>query len=627
MQDLLNDIETLEDTSEKVDLLNKISYEYHQNNISKTKKYAEDALTLAEKIDYTKGITQAKINLGMGMYLSGEIHDAFDLYMEAYRLADQTKELPLLCKVTSNIAMYYHYINQVDLATQWYLKGIDYSDQCNSIFDKASIYNNLGSMFLLSNRRDKAKYYFEKCIELAETVPGLKLKGLGKINMLVVSLEEKDVIRIRELLGDIKAITDQTENKRLLAFYYMSLAGYYAIEKKLSLAIKASKNGVLVWKETGEEVQMCNAEYELAMLYNDNQDLDKAIFHGHKSLELALKNSSNASTLGGTLGLYHFLADVYDKKEEYKSASEFYQKALTLNKKQKIEEREKQALELERKYQAEKKELENALLKSEQKVSQAIINNQRIKNELLEKQIEVDKLVKKELTRSNEDLESFAHVASHDIKSPVIHICQFSQLLHRAADNKLNKEEKEYLSFIINSSEKLSVLIDDVLEYSKANSQKVKYSEVDMNILFFEIESIFSLELIAKNIKLNIQSDLPIISIDQIKIKRVFQNLIGNAIKFYDPNKEAKISIVFGTKDNSYLFSVIDNGMGVAETSKDIFQPFIYLNSQSEYTGTGMGLALCKRIIDQHKGSISYESTVGQGSTFYIELPKIEGLL
>jgi len=620
MDELLNTVESLEDDTKKVDVLNEISYEFHRKDISKTKDYAQQALGLAEEIGYDKGIATAKANYGMGLYMSGKTEEAFDLYIEAFDLAKQIDNLSILSRVSSNIAMYYKYTKQIDFATKWYLQGIEYAEACDNQSTKAFIYNNLGVMFLDEDKDEKAKFYFRKSVEVAEKLQDSKVMGLAKINILFLSLEEKDLSQSKDLLKDVYVIADKTENKRLLGFYFTGLATYHSLKKNNDLAIKAYEDSIAVWEEIGEEVRTSNSEHQLAEFYYENKELPKALIHANKSLQLALKNSNNTKIHK----LYLFLANIYSDREEFKQATEFYQKALILNKKLKVEEREKQAWELEIRYQAEKKELENALLKSEQNVNLGIINNQKIKNELLEKQVELDGLIKQELARSNQDLESFAHIASHDIKAPIRNICQFSQILHHKVVDKLEKDEEEFLSFIIDSSNRLSILIDDVLEYSKVNSLKTNYSEVDLNTLFYELVSIFSLKLEEKDIQLKVQDDLPTILIDRIKIKRVFQNLIGNAIKFSSPDKESSISISFKEGKHKFTFYVKDNGIGIADSSKDIFQPFTYLNNQNEYKGTGMGLALCKRIIDQHGGEIGYTSEFGKGTTFYFDLPQKE---
>jgi len=609
---------TIDLKEEKIDNLNKLADEFYHEDVSKVKEYATEALMLSKKIGYVRGQANAIRNLGVAAYLIGETSKAYDLFQQCYELGLGLNDLSILCGISSNIASYFSHAKKADQATEWYLKAIDYALQYNDIESIASIYNNLGVMHLNNNDYINSEKYFTKCIEVATSLSDLTILNFVKLNLVNIFLKESKIEKAKEFLDDVFVRLEQFNDKRANCFYYISLAKYYKETNNYAKAINCFEDGLLLLKDLGEEVKLGEVESLLARLHLQYNNLDDAELHTHKSLEFALKTKNN----GLRLDLHVLLGDIYSEKKLLEQANKYYKKAIVLNKEFKIEEREKQALELERKHQAEKKEIENELLKSEQRVNQEIINSQKIKNELLNKRVELDKLTKIELERSNQDLASFAHIASHDIKAPMRSIRQFAQLLQSKAAGKLNEKENEYLYFIIDNSERLSTLIDDVLSYSKVGSQKTNHSVVDVNALFIEISAVFAIQLKEKNISLSIQKDLPVFQLDPIKIKRVFDNLIGNAIKFYDPNKKSEISISYKETEDKYIFFIVDNGLGIKKTSKDIFEPFVYLNNQFDYKGTGMGLALCKRIIEQHGGTIGFLSEFGDGTTFYFDLPK-----
>jgi len=214
------------------------------------------------------------------------------------------------------------------------------------------------------------------------------------------------------------------------------------------------------------------------------------------------------------------------------------------------------------------------LLKSQQRENETTINAQRVNNDLLAEQMALKTKLNAELERSNQDLERFAHIASHDIKSPLRTIGGFAQLLNKTAINKLNEQEKKFLEFIYTGSNKLANLIDDLLAYSKANSQKIKLSKVDLKQLINEIKVTFLPEAKEKGIELSIVGEFPEMMVDKIKLERVFQNLISNAMKFYDLKKESIIKISCQELDDAWEFNVFDNGIGIEKTNQNILELF-----------------------------------------------------
>ena len=234
-----------------------------------------------------------------------------------------------------------------------------------------------------------------------------------------------------------------------------------------------------------------------------------------------------------------------------------------------------------------------------------------IKNKELEKYIE-----------SNIQLEQFAHVASHDLRAPLITINSFSKLLKDSAGDKLDENEKSYLHYIQSNGEQMFDLVNDLLEYSKINSQKIRISDVCMQFLTESVIATLESQAQEATVNIRIPRPLPKIQADEIKIKRVFQNLISNAIKFSDSSKESTVDIFFEEDKDNWIFYVRDNGIGMKENDVDIFKPYVQLNRKEDYKGTGLGLSFCQKIIQQHGGEINYDSTWGEGSIFFFTISK-----
>jgi signal transduction histidine kinase len=234
------------------------------------------------------------------------------------------------------------------------------------------------------------------------------------------------------------------------------------------------------------------------------------------------------------------------------------------------------------------------------------------KNQKLEQYIE-----------SNMQLENFAYIASHDLKAPIRTVISFSQLLERNLKNKLDEDGKEYLDFIISASRNMRDLIDDLLSYSKINSQPIQKLTFPTEDILVAITTEIQTTIQEKNAIINYNNCSTEINADMIKLKQVFQNLITNAIKFQESNIQPIININCEETSTHWQFYVEDNGIGIkADYYKRIFDLFQKLHHKAEFEGTGLGLAICKKIIAQHGGKIWIESTLGKGTTFYFTIAK-----
>jgi PAS domain S-box-containing protein len=228
-----------------------------------------------------------------------------------------------------------------------------------------------------------------------------------------------------------------------------------------------------------------------------------------------------------------------------------------------------------------------------------------------------------ELERSNYELQQFAYITSHDLQEPLRTIASFTQLLERRYGGQLDSDADEFIEFIVDAAVRMKEMIQGLLEYSRVGTQKVEFKEVDMNMELDQALSNLN-ALINKN-KAEIAHDsLPKVMADSDQMVRVFQNLVGNAIKFRKPDETPKIHIScqIDKKNSEYIFEVSDNGIGIEKEYKDkIFEVFKRLHAMGKYEGTGIGLSVVKKIIEQYNGRIWVESEWGNGSTFYFTLP------
>lgn len=225
------------------------------------------------------------------------------------------------------------------------------------------------------------------------------------------------------------------------------------------------------------------------------------------------------------------------------------------------------------------------------------------------------------LMRSNAELEQFAYVASHDLQEPLRMVASYTQLLGKRYKDKLDDDARDFINFAVDGANRMQRLINDLLEYSRVTTKGNPFVNADLSaVVDLAVANLH--EKIMETGSVITKESLPVINGDEIQLMRVFQNLIDNAIKF--KGKDApRIYINSNETRGKVIISVKDNGIGIESKYKDkVFVIFQRLHSHSNYPGTGIGLAICKRIIERHGGNIWLESVPGNGTTFYFTLNK-----
>jgi len=234
----------------------------------------------------------------------------------------------------------------------------------------------------------------------------------------------------------------------------------------------------------------------------------------------------------------------------------------------------------------------------------------------VEKALEQSKL---ELERSNTELERFASIASHDLREPLRVIAGFARLLVKRYDGRLDAEADEYIAYILDGTNRLQRLIDDLLTFSRVGTRGKDFELTDCNTVLDTAISNLTIA-IEENDALVTHDLLPSLIGDGVQLEQLFQNLISNAIKFRG-EEPPRVHVGSTRKEDEWEFAVKDNGIGIEPQFADrIFVIFQRLHTQQEYPGTGIGLAICQRIVERHGGRIWFESDPGNGSTFYFTI-------
>ncbi len=225
------------------------------------------------------------------------------------------------------------------------------------------------------------------------------------------------------------------------------------------------------------------------------------------------------------------------------------------------------------------------------------------------------------LQRSNSDLEQFAYVASHDLQEPLRMVGNFVQLLEEEYKDKVDATGKSYINFAVDGVTRMSTLIEELLQYSRVGRKGLEVEKTDLNKVLGEKISDLSLLIKNKNVQIDFPQ-LPTINCIPSQIGMVFYNLINNGIKF-NHSKNPKIEINYNETPTHWWFSVKDNGIGIEKKYQEqIFELFKRLHAKEDYSGTGIGLSICKKIIEHHQGELKIESEIGKGSVFKFSIIK-----
>lgn len=237
-------------------------------------------------------------------------------------------------------------------------------------------------------------------------------------------------------------------------------------------------------------------------------------------------------------------------------------------------------------------------------------------NEALERQNE-------QLTQRNDELSSFAHAASHDLQEPLRKIKSFNELILENEADRLSEQGYEFFRRSANAADRMQLLIRDLIDYSRINATDWTYEPVDLSELIDDVQTDLQESIVAKQAVIQ-TSNLPTVTVIRFMFRQMLQNLLANAVKFHQPNQPPVVTITYRHVPDSdeHELTVADAGIGFSPLYKErIFQLFQRLHTQTEYPGTGIGLAICQRVMQNHGGSIEANSQPGAGATFIMRWP------
>lgn len=614
---LSHSMEAKLDSLSVLNLIAIISHKYFVEGPKGSYPYANQAKLIAERPGNSNLIPRAYYSYCMTWERFVDMESSVKHLNEAIDIAKKMEDDKLEALLISGIGFLFSEAKLYDDAKKYFSIGLEVAKQKGEPYTIALLQTYLGITHRELEDYDKSYEYYEKASTYLKTNYNSNLADMVIYGQAELERKKKNFAKSNDiLLSSIESYADKSiklskRNKYLVGQNFMELNDY----KKANEIFQEVESELF---EIGDDEIKNNLYKSIAICYAETDNLQKAI-------EYYSLHSEN-------LELY-----LNEKSEESITTAELKYQLQTEESENKYLNSEKEKLQLENKsrlltlifsilalisisaisfYAYRRLKLKHAFLK------EVSFEKDKI-NKSLEKQSQAQKRENQNLELKNKELSYFAGLVAHDIKQPIRTTSSFINLiknrLHREghSDTRLN----EYISFIEKSNGNLNLLVDDLLEFTKSGQQKINFESINLNEIIEIVEKNLLYQISESSAEIR-AAPLPSVMANKSEMIRLFQNIISNAIKFQDEKKPV-IKITTDLKDNVRRILISDNGIGIDNDFLDkIFNPLVKLHSISEYEGSGLGLATCKKIVENLGGILSVESIPNQGSTFIISLPK-----
>ncbi len=636
--------------------MNKIPFEINQffKELKGLANEDEMVCSITKLLDEINNQFQVLEEILRTFYLSGNYQKGIDLSEKLVAFYTEKNN-------KSFLALSWHYRAIYNLCVLDFEKGYFAISEAIRLFyelnDKnrlALCHNVLGSLYLIPKRYEASYIAFIDCINLAKEVQDFSTLARGWINYSRLFLRLNQIEEAIKYIKEAEKYLPQVKEPHIHISTYTNYGTFLIEAQQYEKAIDKLCKGLDYIKKPTDFVNFrVTLLSKIAYVYFNNPESnnEKGIkyayqaykyckeykeftehkylaytqyFHAlnikkkHKEvIELYEKFPDNLERLG-----YYFLEELmeqvaiaHESENNIKKALEISKFVIKCYKKQEQESKDFKILS-----QKVINKITNHKLAIEYK--DKIIKEQKQYFKQLEEEISKRKLVETELIKSNEELASFATVASHDMREPLRMVASYSQLLQRRVkDDEILLELTE---FIVDASKRMQIILSDLIEFVRINVNVPEKQTINLNNLL-EVKILdFRKQIAEYNIKIEKLHELPTILGVAKFFQILFKNLLSNAIKYRNKTEQAELIIDYKLENTHHKIYFIDNGIGIdKEFHESIFEPFRRLHTRKEYPGVGLGLAAVQRIVVEHlKGKITLESEIGKGSTFIIEFPE-----
>ena len=646
---LMEALQQADTDTARINLLLELSWNYHNSKPQQTVDYAQRAYDIASAVSYERGKMKALNLIGIGLDAQGELDDALSYYEAALHQAEALKDSGKIWGYLNNVGLINERKGYYSKAMEYYHRSLSMIDENEHPEHISILLNNIGLIYDHLKEYPKALEYLERSLAIERQINNqlgitMALSNIGETYKNMGELDKAEIY-----FNDALKISERIEDKVGISSVLCNLGEVQLKKGLFENAANYFPRSLELAREIGDKSMEAHALTCLGKVNSKQGKFQASIFSCLESLEIAKEMGAKKLIVDN----YETLSESYSELGNFKRAFEYKQLQTEGKDELYSEEKSRQILDLSTQYETKKKETENALLKEQQAKNEAIIQRRTIigwgvalilalmsliafilfnsnrQKQAYSQQLEMEvsrrteelKQSNEKLVKSNKELERFAYIASHDLKEPLRNIVSFTRLIERRLPESADKSIRDYMSFVINNSRQMHLLIEDVLEFSRIDSLRAKEdSTADLNEVVAMVCGVLGSTLTEENVELDI-GILPKVNAHSSHLFLVFKNLLENGIK-YNQSSHPIIKISCEQVGDFHQITVTDNGIGIdPQYSEQIFGMFKRLHNREEYQGSGLGLSICRKVINTYGGQIWVESEIGAGSRFTFSLP------
>jgi len=635
----------------------------NNNQPSKALVYLLEAESLSIKLKENKLEYEIQYQIGLSYIYSHKYEEAISVLGKLIQniSGDGGKSLGDACY---RLAKAYQVIGNNELAFEYHFKALQIREGLKDQKGIAYSFYHIGGIHFYQLNYHKAIEYYEKCLTVAEKIDHkvLKISSFGAIGGAYSRMNKRE----SSLEYNLKAygLSLSLDGQPQLSYITFNLGDNYQTlgdyDKALEYFVQSHERNI----ENNDRWAQISSTKKMGEIYMAIGDQKKGLEFLRESLILAQKLGARPIMLD----VYNSLATNLDNIGEFEEANKYYRNFSALKDSLRNEATLQKMSDTKMQYEITKKEKD--ILKRDAELQNTYRNflivgllalmvilwqvhskyktqtqhnkiqtekNHQIQQQNMElenahfKQIETNQLLQeqneqsliqnKKLERKNDELKRFAYIASHDLKEPLRNIGSFATLLKRRFKGKLGADADDYIDFITTNVSRMYDLLHEVLMYSKLENEEIYEEPVSLNEVVNTVTETLKGKIMEHNVDIKVDN-LPDVKGHKSHFNQLFQNLISNSIKYTSQdNPKVEIGCRENFEGNGLVYFVKDNGIGIDMEFKDrVFEIFKRLHGKDEYEGSGVGLAICKKIVNQNNGEIWVESELDKGATFYFTL-------
>lgn len=566
----------------------------HHEEQRDAQRWFDKELNLRKKVTDDKGAAAALNNLGAICFRQGKLEKALLYHQEALGLREKLNDRKGIVSSCINLGAVMYETGRTEESIQLYYKALTLEREDGEIKRMSISLQNIGLAYMRLGDHKYALENFKESLSIAQSNEDYSRSVQLMINLGALNMKMHKTTEARKYFLQCYELSKETDYRhgQLLALHNLA---------ELNFDNGRYKDAVRQFSECAEiaEGSGYRSEHISALL-----SIGRCRFQlnepaaGLEHIQQALKLAKKASFKSLVCDCYEHLALIHERNGDFGKALEHYKKYVAIRDVLQEKEKQRAISELKTRYEVEKREKEFILL--------------REKNEAISQYT-------KKLESSNNELRQFAHVASHDLREPLRMISSYLDLLIMTSEGQLNEEQKMFMKFAKDGALRMGRLISDLLSLARIDFNP-KLELVPLDEVLAEVKSNLSVLLKEKHARIY-SPKLPVIRGDRTQLGQLLQNLIGNGIK-YNESAKPMIHLKYETGSLGLKLSVADNGIGIPAEFREIaFHIFRRLPTVKEYQGSGIGLSICKKIVEGLGGDISLSDNPGGGTVVFISLP------